>query len=123
MNAPMIGSTLGHDTARTRKSDPLTSHAAADSISKEGREGSELEVIEILRACPASLTDHHIHQRHLKRWQSSDAKPPHLYSASRLRTARNQLLLAGVVVPDGKGTSETGRQAIAWRLSPEWANQ
>lgn len=113
MSAPAI--LPAGDTARARKTDPVTSHAAADSITPEGREASELEVLAILADETSPITAEQIESRHVQRaWQGQSA---HTYTASRLRTALKQLADDGHVIRDGEGRTKSGRRAATWRVT------
>lgn len=103
------------DTARARKTDPETSHGAADSITPQGREASELEVLAILADASTPITAEQIESRHVQRaWQGQTS---HAYTASRLRTALKQLADDGHVVKDGEGKTKSGRRAATWRTA------
>jgi len=120
MTGPAILSQLTGDAARARATDPLTSHAAADSITAEGREASELEVLAILREADGPITAEQIQKRHDNRhWQDLT---PHSYTPSRLRTALKQLADDAHVVADGEGRTDSGRRARAWRLNTPTEN-
>ncbi|MDN3309591.1 hypothetical protein QWJ90_01465 [Microbacterium oryzae] len=112
---PAILSQITGDDARARRSDPGTSHAAADSISAEHLEASEQEVLTILAAADEPLTDQAIAKRHVQRAWQLDGVP--LWTDERMRTARAQLTKKGAVVQDGHGKTEKGRRAMAWRLA------
>lgn len=100
---------------RARRDDPTTSHAAADSITPEGREASEIEVLAILAEARSPLTAAQIVRMHDTRvWQLAGARA---YSDSRLRTALKQLVDDVLVVQDGEGRSKSGRRAATWRLA------
>lgn len=117
MTGPAILSQITGDSARARATDPQTSHAAADSISAEGREASELEVLEILSAAERPLTSEQIEARHVHRaWQGEAAMT---WTGARLRTALKQLADDGHVVKDGEGRTKSGRRAAAWRLTTQ----
>jgi hypothetical protein len=117
MSVPVILSPLTGDAARARRTDPETSHAAADSISSEDREASELEVLAILRGADRPLTTEQMEARHAHRaWQG---EAPKAWTGSRIRTAVSQLAADGYVVQDGEGKTKSGRRAAAWRLATE----
>jgi len=103
------------DTARARKTDPVTSHAAADSITPEGREASEHEVLAILADADTPITAEAIASRHLNR--AGWGETPHHYTDSRLRTALKQLADDGLVIRDGEGRTKSGRRAATWRAA------
>lgn len=114
MSAPSI--VTEGDTARARKTDPVTSHEAADSITLEGREASELEVLTILRAATSPITAEQIESRHTSR--AGWGETSHHYTASRLRTALKQLaddnLVERTLV---EGRTKSGRRAATWQIT------
>lgn len=116
MTAPSILSPVTGDSARARKTDPETSHAAADSITPEGREASELEVLTILREADKPITSEQIESRHLTRaWQVTGV---HAYTGARLRTALKQLADDHLVErTDVEGRTKSGRRAATWRIA------
>lgn len=117
MSTPTILSQVTGDAARARKSDPETSHAAADSITAEGREASEYEVLAILQAATTPITAEQIEARHLNR--AGWGETPHHYTASRLRTALKQLADDGLVYRTGvEGRTKSGRRAATWQVTP-----
>ncbi|MEE2814715.1 MAG: hypothetical protein VYC96_03500 [Actinomycetota bacterium] len=114
MSAPAILPT--GDNPRVRESDPDTSHAAADSITPEGREASELEVLTILRAATSPITAEQIESRHTSR--AGWGETPHHYTASRLRTALKQLADDGLVERTlVEGRTKSGRRAATWQIT------
>lgn len=116
MSTPMILSQVSGDSARARLTDPTTSHQAADSISTEALEASEIEVLEVLAASRTPLSGEQIEAKHLERARLIFDGPDRLYSGSRLRTALKQLAKAGRVVPDGETRTKSGRRAVTWRI-------
>lgn len=98
------------DSPRARRTDPVESHAAADT---SDRAGSRREVISWLSLNPAGLTDAQIEALHVK---SRNAAGHKAYTGSRLRTARSELVTDGHVVKVGKGVSPTGRTAALWGI-------
>lgn len=116
MSAPTILSPVTGDSARARKTDPETSHAAADSITPEGREASELEVLAILADASTPITAEQLESRHVQRaWQGQTG---HAYTASRLRTALKQLADDGHVERTlVEGRTKSGRRAATWRIA------
>jgi hypothetical protein len=115
MAGPAILSQLTGDDARARRADGLTSQAAADSISAEALEASEVEVLTILREAGRPVTAEAVERRHAQRvWQLNGV---HQYSPSRLRTAVAQLKKKGAVVEDGVGKTTSGRAAKTMRLA------
>lgn len=114
MSAPAI--VTEGDSARARKTDPETSHAAADSITPEGREASELEVLTILRAATSPITAEQIESRHTSR--AGWGETPHHYTASRLRTALKQLADDNLVERTTvEGRTKSGRRAATWQIA------
>lgn len=103
---PVVESWSGLDEPRARRSDPVTSHMAADSISGEAREASELFVLQTVKRM-SPLTDADIHDLAViggNHW-----------SESRLRTARKQLVDKGLIVcVDREGRTDSGRSASRW---------
>lgn len=115
MTGPAILSQVTGDSARARATDPETSHAAADSITPEGREASELEVLAVLTEAKTPMSAEQIEARHVHRaWQGQAAGT---WTGARLRTALKQLADDGHVVRDGETRTKTGRRAAAWRLT------
>lgn len=98
--------------ADARVTDPVTSHEARDSISVDALAESQAEVLAILhmhgpQADHDLLTLHELrHGRGLARF---------LFSGSRLRTARAELVKFGnVVEADGFALTPSGRRAHVW---------
>jgi hypothetical protein len=106
VTAPQI--LMAGDTARTRFTDPLTSHQAADS---NNIAESSAAVVRILReAGQFGLSDWEIEYEHRK----ADG----LYTGARLRTARHELTDAGLVEDSGDTTlTPSGRRCKIWRLT------
>ena len=82
---PLIGAPFNDDTARARLTDPVTSHAAADSISVEGLQESQAFVLVTLRESGA-LPAWRIERLAFGEW-----------SGSRIRTALTELEAAGLI--------------------------
>lgn len=115
MTTPTILSTVTGDSPRARRSDPVTSHEAADSISPEALEASEVEVLAILADVGRPMTAEELTKvHHLRAWNGTAAGT---WTDQRLRTALKQLRRAGRVVVDGRGKTSTGRSAEALRLA------
>lgn len=95
------------DEPRVRASDPLTSHAAADT---NDTAGSRRAVWLILAAMGKPLADHEIKRIH-------ESASPTPYTEQRLRTARHELQERGVVVEDGTAVTPRGRKCLTWRLA------
>lgn len=114
MTVPAI---VPDDTSRARRADPVTSHAAADSITADDREASEREVLEILADAGGPITADAVEQVHeVRTWQG---KTPRRWAGSRLRTAIKQLADDGRVVEAGEGKTRSGRRARTWRVNEE----
>jgi len=97
---------LNNDHPRTRTTDPLTSHQAADS---NNISGSRAVVLDLLRMV-GPQADHEMVDRH--EW--SRVHPQ--YTAQRLRTARAELVEAGLVEFAGEyHLTPTGRRTQMWR--------
>lgn len=115
MTTTPILSTLTGDNPRARRSDPVTSHEAADSITIDALEASEVEVLTILGTVSRPITADEIIRSHGIRAWSGDAE--RAWTDSRIRTAISQLRKTGRVVADGRGKTRTGRSAEALRLA------
>lgn len=96
------------DSPRVRKSDRLTSHAAADANDVAG---SQSAVLTVLSGAKKPLADFEIEQVH----RLYVYKP---YSSSRLRTARKELEADGVVVAVSQTRSPLGNRTTTWALAP-----
>lgn len=93
------------DTARTRKSDPVTSHESADSNQVAL---SQAAVLTIFRTSEP-LADFEVQQKLAGR-----------YSPERIRTARHELAEAGVLTFTGYyHLTPRGRRAQVWALAPQ----
>lgn len=94
------------DTARTRRSDPLTSHEAADSNDHAVSRGV---VYAELRKVDFGLADFELQQRLAGR-----------FSPERIRTARHELAEAGLVESLGiYRLTRAGRRAQVWGTTPK----
>lgn len=100
------------DTARARRSDPLTSHEAADS---NNTAASRREVVEVLTWAACDLSDEAIVSAHERRFLGGRVGVR--FTPSRLRTARHELAEAGVVVEVGEARTRTGRRCKTWALA------
>ena len=101
--------------AHARRTDPGTSHAAADSV----RELTDRQraVLAILRQ-HGPLTDEQLVARYTALQQLHDGAPPQ-QSPSGIRTRRSELHARGDVIDTGeKATMTTGREAILWDAIP-----
>jgi len=97
--APKI---LPDDTARTRRSDPITSHEAADTNDVHG---SQVAVLLTL-AASGPLADHELVAR------------IGFYSPSRVRTARHELAESGLVEFAGIYRLTAGkRRTQVWQVT------
>src|SRR5690606_39790282 len=99
-------STFGDDTARARRSDPITSHEASDTNDVSRSIGWVLSTL--LKVGP--LADHQIeeiaHRRGVK------------FTGQRLRTARAALVRQGKVTESGEYRhTPNGRRAVVWALT------
>lgn len=101
---PTINSTFGDDTPRTRKSDPVTSHAAADS-NKNPTQSRALVLAVLTEKGP--LADHELVE-HLS----------YAYmTPQRIRTARHELVERGDVENAGyTRKTATNRNAVVWQI-------
>jgi hypothetical protein len=101
---------------RARRTDPATSHDAADSIDAETVADSKDEVLFLLTSF-GPMADHELVERHEREVYLNLYRH---YSPQRLRTARRELVDAGRVEA-GVGWTKTpsGRKAIIWRLVEE----
>ena len=95
------------DTVRARRSDPETSHAAADS---SNREGSRVVVLAVLRE-HGPLADHEM----VAFAESHGSR----FTAARLRTARHELVGEGAVsiVVDVERLTPSNRRAKVWAVA------
>ncbi|MFC7431017.1 MULTISPECIES: hypothetical protein [unclassified Agrococcus] len=115
MTKPAILSSITGDSARARRTDMVTSHAAADSISSQALEDREREVFAILDEAGRPLTDQEIEQIHDERVRLLG--PDFRHSPSGLRTARKQLTEGGVIEQDGWSRTLSKRDAATWRIA------
>jgi hypothetical protein len=92
-----------------RRTDPLTSHEAADSVD----EAASCAEVRRLLGKHGPLTDEQI------AWKHAAPLPRPLFSPSRLRTARHELEESGVVVDVGEGRTRSGRRCRLWALKTE----
>lgn len=98
------------DGVRVRKSDPLESHLAADSNTKEHRTAVEESVLYILRW---PRTDEELCDEYERGTRMGDYPPTHRDSP---RKKRSSLLGKGLVEDSGeRGETTSGRAAIKWR--------
>ncbi|MDY0829067.1 hypothetical protein SK224_07990 [Microbacterium sp. BG28] len=99
------------DRPRARRSDPITSHQAADQTTRRG--DAHHEVLSWLSLNPEGLTDDEIADKHIRSRRKKHQKP---CSGSRLRTARSELVEDGLVEAIGEGSSVLGNPAQKWGL-------
>lgn len=107
MITPPIHSTFGDDSPRARRTDPLVSHEAADTNSVLR---PRVWVLETLTRQP--LADHEL----VETARDEGVR----YTPQRLRTARAELVRAGLVEESGiYRMTENNRRAIVWQFSEE----
>lgn len=100
---PPINSVFGDDTPRVRLTDPVTSHEAADSNNVVR---PRVWVLETLTRMP--LADHELVE------QAHDECVR--FTPQRLRTARAELVRAGIVEASGiYRLTENSRRAVVWQ--------
>lgn len=104
---PMIGL---EDTARARRTDALTSHAAADGTATE-REHSWLQIEHAL-AAKSPMTAMWI-------WHYTVFEMGQWVSTSRITTGVTELARQGVIVRAGVMKNPSGYKAQAWTLVGE----
>jgi hypothetical protein len=100
---------LPDDSPRVRRSDPVTSHQAADSISMTGRLDSQAHVLFDLRLYGRSAA-----------WQIEERAEltARQWSPSRLRTALKELVESGRVVrSDVAGLTPRGRACAMYEVA------
>jgi hypothetical protein len=106
-NLPQI--VAERDTARARKTDPLTSHAAADS--NQNREEVAEHVLHLLQRF-GPMTDSELTVRFFVDTTSPEAH----FDSPRKR--RSDLTKAGLVIPTiTRRPTTTGRASIVWTLA------
>jgi hypothetical protein len=91
-----------------RKTDPYTSHEAADSV-----KNFTLTQQAIIRLLQSPMTDEDLVERY--DLQSRVGIAP-MASPSGIRTARHALVERGVVEAAGEGRSRFGRKALIWSV-------
>lgn len=108
LDIPTIHSTFGNDTARARRTDPLTSHQAADSNDTHGSRAVVLAAFHESRF----FADHV-----LVAFLAGSG-----YTPQRIRTARSELSDAGLLaLAPFTTTTPTGRSARVWTLRKDAA--
>jgi hypothetical protein len=104
---PTINSTFGHDTARTRRTDPRESHLAADSNNVRDSRAVVLAAFhERLNFADHELVEHLV---------SSG------YTPQRIRTARHELAEDDLLEVAGTTQTPSGRQCRVWTLRKDAA--
>ena len=102
---PPIHSTFGEDSPRARRTDPITSHEAADSNDVTRSIGWVLSLLHNV----GPLADHEIEAAARRR----DVR----FTGQRLRTARAALVRQGKVTDSGETRlTLNGRRAQVWQL-------
>lgn len=98
------------DTARTRKTDPIESHQAADSISKGARADSKAVVLKHI--------EEHAPYCAVESWRIERDLGGRPYSPSRLRTALAELEREGLVRRNkGAGVTPSGRKCATFEVA------
>lgn len=104
---------LPDDSPRVRASDPVTSHRAADATRKS-RSGSRDAVLKALHQ-DGPLADHELV---LAVQTDATWNLTRMYSPSRIRTARAELVELGLVTQAGfTRKTVSGLDAIVWEVS------
>ena len=97
---------------RARRTDPDTSHAAADSV--HDLRASQAAVLWVLTLLGGRATDEQIADAYTPDYPRRPQQSP-----SGLRTRRRDLVDRGVVRDSGERVRlRTGRQAIVWEVTP-----
>jgi hypothetical protein len=101
--------------ANARRTDPKTSHDAADSLSEERIRDSQFSVYVLIdHHGAAGLSDQDL----IRAYTSAHLRNPTMYpyqSESGLRTRRSELVRKGLVVDSGRrSTTRSGRKSIVW---------
>lgn len=102
------------DTPRARRSDPITSHEAADST-QDKVAASRAFVLYLLRET-GPVADHEL----VAAAQDLYVRLPEVqkFSPSRLRTARHELAEEDKVIETGYyHLTESGRRAVVWEVA------
>jgi hypothetical protein len=108
MTTATVPAILPDDSPRVRRSDPITSHEAADS---NNLAESSAVVLALMRLnAPMGMADWEIFHDH----QLEGGK----YTEQRLRTARHELVESGQIEDSGDTTvTMRGRKCTVWRLT------
>lgn len=98
--------------AYARRTDPATSHEAADSVRNLTQ--TQMAVLNILSTSPVSLSDDAIIDSYMAKaivgiWPMA--------SISGIRTRRSELAALGLVVVKDYGKSFSGRRCALWGLA------
>ena len=99
---------------RARRTDPRTSHDAADSITEETLFNGQDEVLFLLGEQPSA--HHELVARHQHDARLFGYRP---LSESRIRTACKELVEKGLVHAIGGTLTPSGRHAYIWALTEE----
>lgn len=100
--------------ARARKTDPSTSHEAAESVADISV--LQKNLLDIFKRTGRGLTDEQLVERYntwrmRKKWASA--------SPQSIRSRRSELVVKGYIEFDGEyGVTVFGRKTRVWRLSP-----
>lgn len=98
--------------AKARKTDPKTSHAAADSV--RNITATHERILDILREY-GPMNDEQIAD--ICEYQVQKADMPHV-SESGLRSRRSELVARGLVVDSGDRVKmRSGRNSIVWKVA------
>jgi len=109
LSVPLIGSQFGDDTTRARRTDPATSHGAADSNDTKGSRAVVLAAFHERRY----FADHE-----LVEFLAATG-----YTPQRIRTARAELSApeSAVLVQAGESKTPSGRSCRVWTLGKDAA--
>lgn len=106
MGTPAIHSTFGTDSARARRTDPESSHEAADHNDVAGSIGA---VLDTLQRFGAQTDEQLVYLM---------GRLGYRYTGQRIRTARAALVKAGSAAHTGThGQTITGRRARIWAVT------
>ena len=104
---------IGDDSPRARRTDPETSHEAADSTAGAIRESRDF--VFFLLEVGGPMCDHEL-VVDAEKWARAFRDAPR-WSASRIRTARHELTCDLLVEHSGGfGRTSSGRRAKVWRV-------
>jgi hypothetical protein len=102
---------LIEDRPRARTEDPEESHLAARSV--KGLTEKQGAILALLGLAGRPLTDPEIREIYERDREAEDWPRQ---TESGLRTRRNELVKAGLIIKAGKKRLETGRMASQWNL-------